>query len=51
MRRKKHKKKVNHIVIFTTDAVDAKVRQCKIRPLVGMLLVLIILKLLNVIRF
>lgn len=41
MRRKKHKKKVNHIVIFTTDAVDAKVRQCKIRPLVGMLLVLI----------
>jgi len=41
MRRKKHKKKVNHIVIFTTDAVDAKVRQCKIRPLVGMLLVMI----------
>ncbi len=41
MRRKKHKKKVNHIVIFTTDAVNAKVRQCKIRPLVGMLLVLI----------
>lgn len=42
MRRKKHKKKVNHIVIFTTDAVDAKVRQCKIKPLVGMLLVIII---------
>lgn len=42
MRRKKHKKKVNHIVIFTTDAVDAKVRQCKIRPLVGMLLVTIL---------
>lgn len=41
MRRKKHKKKVNHIVIFTTDAVDAKVRQCKIRPLVGTLLVII----------
>lgn len=41
MRRKKHKKKVNHIVIFTTDAVDAKVRQCKIRPLVGTLLIVL----------
>ncbi len=42
MRRKKHKKKVNHIVIFTTDAVDAKVRQCKIRPLVGTMLVVLL---------
>lgn len=35
MKRKKHKKKVNHIVIFTTDAVDAKVRQWRIRPFAG----------------
>ena len=42
MRRKKHKKKVNHIVIFTTDAVDAKVRQCRIRPLAGVVLTILV---------
>lgn len=42
MRRKRHKQKVNHIVIFTTDAADAKVRQCRIRPLIGTLLLVLL---------
>ena len=35
---KKHKRKVSRIIIFTTDAVDAKTKQVKIRPwLVGLI--------------
>lgn len=34
MRTRKHRRKVNRIVIFTTDAVDAKTRQLRIHPLV-----------------
>lgn len=29
---KKHKRKINHVLIFTSDAVDAKVRQLNIKP-------------------
>ena len=32
MQRKKHKRKMNHVVIVTTDAVDANVKQFRIRP-------------------
>lgn len=32
MFKKKHKRKVSRIIIFTTDAVDARTRQLKIRP-------------------
>ena len=32
MLKKKHKRKVSRIIIFTTDAVDARTRQLKIRP-------------------
>lgn len=42
MYRKKHKRKVSRIVIFTTDAVDAKTHQVKIHSFVAALLTLII---------
>lgn len=29
---KKHKKKVNHLILFTTDAVDGRVRQIRLSP-------------------
>lgn len=29
---KKHKKKVNHLILFTTDAVDSKVSQIRLTP-------------------
>lgn len=32
MRCKKHKRKMNHVVIVTSDAVDANVKQFRIRP-------------------
>lgn len=32
MQHKKHKRKTNHVVIVTSDAVDANVRQFRIRP-------------------
>ena len=32
MQRKKHKRKTNHVLIVTSDAVDANVKQFKIRP-------------------
>ncbi len=32
MQRKKHKRKMNHVVIVTSDAVDANVKQFRIRP-------------------
>ncbi|MCH5269418.1 MAG: peptidoglycan DD-metalloendopeptidase family protein [Lachnospiraceae bacterium] len=41
MFKKKHKRKVSHIIIFTTDAVDARTRQLKIRPWASGLLTLI----------
>lgn len=40
MFKKKHKRKVSHIIIFTTDAVDARTRQLKIRPWAAGLLTL-----------
>lgn len=41
MHKKKHKRKVNRIVIITSDAVDAKERQFKVHPWTGNLLMLI----------
>ncbi len=41
MARKKHKRKVSRIVILTTDAVNAKTRQIRIRPWVARLVTLI----------
>ncbi len=41
MIKKKHKRKVSRIIIFTSDAVDAKTRQLRIRPWVVSLLTLI----------
>lgn len=41
MFKKKHKRKVSRIIIFTTDAVDARTRQLKIRPWAAGLLTLI----------
>ncbi len=32
MQRKKHKRKTNHVLIVTSDAVDANVKQYRIRP-------------------
>ena len=32
MESKKHKRKTNHVVIVTSDAVDANVRQFRIKP-------------------
>lgn len=40
MQSKKHKKKVSRIIIFTSDAVDAKTRQLRIRPFTVKLLTL-----------
>lgn len=42
MARKKHKRKVSRIVILTTDAVNAKTRQIRIRPMVARLLTLVL---------
>lgn len=42
MYRKKHKRKVRRVVIFTSDAVDAKVKQWRIHPwLINLLLLLV----------
>lgn len=41
MARKKHKRKVSRILILTTDAVNAKTKQIKIRPMVASLLMLV----------
>ena len=32
MQKRKHKRKMNHVVIVTSDAVDANVKQFRIRP-------------------
>ncbi|MGN1148764.1 MAG: peptidoglycan DD-metalloendopeptidase family protein [Lachnospiraceae bacterium] len=42
MLKKKHKRKVSRIVIFTTDAVDAGTKQIRIHPWVSILLTLVI---------
>lgn len=42
MAKKKHKRKVSRIVIFTSDAVDAKVKQWKIHPWICNLAVLVL---------
>lgn len=39
---KKHKRKVSRIIIFTTDAVDAKTKQIKIKPWLAGLITLFI---------
>lgn len=38
---KKHKKKVNHLILFTSDAADGRVRQLRLSPAVFKLLVLL----------
>ena len=42
MRRRRHKRKVSRILLVTSDAVDAKVRQIKIRPWLNGFLTLLI---------
>ena len=42
MRRRRHKRKVSRILLVTSDSVDAKVRQIKIRPWLNGLLTLLI---------
>jgi len=42
MQRKKHKRKMNHVVIVTTDAVDANVKQFRIRPWILQTIILIL---------
>lgn len=42
MRKRKHRRKVSRIVIFTTDAVDARTRQLRIHPLLTGLLTLMV---------
>lgn len=39
MRCKKHKRKTNHVVILTSDAVDANVKQFRIKPWMSQVLV------------
>lgn len=40
MQRKEHKRKMNHVVIVTSDAADASVKQFRIRPWVMQLIIL-----------
>lgn len=40
MERKKHKRKTNHVVIVTSDAVDASVKQFRIKPWVRQTIIL-----------
>lgn len=40
MSKKKHRRKVSRIIIFTTDAVDARTKQLKLRPWTARLLML-----------
>jgi len=39
---KKHKRKVSRIIIFTTDAVDAKTKQVKIKPWLAVMITLMV---------
>ena len=42
MRQKKHKRKMNHVVIVTSDAVEANVKQFRIRPWVLQVIILLL---------
>lgn len=42
MQTKRHKRKTNHVVIVTSDAVDANVKQYKIRPWILQVIILIL---------
>ena len=42
MQRKKHKRKMNHVVIVTSDAADASVKQFRIRPWALQLIILLL---------
>lgn len=48
MLNKKHKRKVSRIIMFTTDAVDARMKQIKIRPWMVTLLTVLVCCLLGV---
>ena len=40
IKRKKHKRKVNHLILFTSDAADGKVHQLRLSPAVSRILIL-----------
>lgn len=42
MQRKKHKRQMNHVVIVTSDAVDANVKQFRIKPWMLKVLILVL---------
>lgn len=42
MLKKKHKRKVSRIIIFTTDAADAEMKQIKVRPWVSTVLTVLV---------
>ena len=42
MRSKKHKRKTNHVVIVTSDAVDANLKQFRVRPWIMQTIILIL---------
>lgn len=42
MEQKKHKRKTNHVIIVTSDAVDADVKQFRIRPWLLQLLIIVV---------
>lgn len=42
MERKKHKRKTNHVIIVTSDAVDANVKQFRIRPWLLQLIIIVV---------
>ena len=42
MLRKKHKRKMNHVIIVTSDAVDAGVKQIRIRPWILQMIIIIL---------
>ncbi len=42
MQRRKHKRKTNHVVIVTSDAVDANVKQIRIKPWIMQVIILVL---------
>ncbi len=42
LKRDKHKRKINHVVIVTSDAVDSRVKQFRVRPHAMRLIILIL---------
>lgn len=42
MQKRKHKRKMNHVVIVTSDAVDANVKQFRIRPWILQIVILVL---------